>query len=906
MPECPSPHGYIHKTETSDFEQNRLTVNIKSDIFMAHRSILPKQHADFIGASHYNAIKLTLGGRMRATGRCVLLLALSLTLFGMTRPPVNPTKEEISVIPTPQSMEWIKDTAFAIPSGLQIVIEPSSMATDAVAVRELVQALDSRFQTRPVVSAGDAAPEHGMFITLTASGAGKRWLQEQHLTVTPEMQKEGYFLHITGEGVTVAAPEPAGLFYGIMSLIQLVEGAEKPELPAVRISDWPAMAFRGISDDISRGQVSTLEHFKKIIRFMARYKMNTYMPYLEDMFRFKKYPTIGQGRGALTAEEVRELQNFARDYFVDIIPIFQTLGHYENILNQPEFVHLADFPGAASLSPGKPEVYAFLQDLIDEIAPAFDSPYFHMGADESWDVGKGESRALVEKSDIATVHAQHYQKVADMLRKHGKKVMMYGDIILQEPTILNQLPRDIIVVDWHYGASVDYPSVRVFEQAGQPYIVSPGMSDWHRIFPDYFNAFLNIQNLTRQGFEHGALGSIISTWGDYGGVNFREWNWAGYAFAADCAWNPLAADVEGFQKIFFRQFYGTEPDMAETIYTLLAEMGGQVTYNEAWSHPFAPYRLQKRERLRKSLEMRLLAEEALHWCEQLEQQATRNREHIGYLKFSARMGKWIAEKQAFVLLWQQSMQEENIEGEWQKLQNAAVAQCRQLGERLEALKQEYQKLWLAYARPDNLELIMNLFDLQKQYWDIIAEEISQGQLLQDPTLPSEFIYFPKETDDAAVPEAYFRLDFPLKKSIKRALLQVINDGAVTAYVNGEKVGEAISRWALSLRVHQNMVRVFDVTRHLKKGDNVLAMEVHDFGDKADAGVNVYLHVEFKDGSTRVWLSDKYWQVSDRWFPDWQQVGFDDSAWFHARPRAKPVFISRPYFERGIPSRIDTR
>ncbi len=843
---------------------------------------------------------------MSATGQSLLLMGMLIMFWGMAMSHPQPSNEEISVIPTPQKMELLKEPPFAVRSGLPIVVEPSSMATDAVAVRELVQALDARFQVKPSVSESGSAPEYGIFIASAQSAVGKAWLNQQKLTVTPAMKNEGYFLQINETNVTIVAPKPAGLFYGIMSLIQLIEGAEKPELPAMRISDWPAMAFRGISDDISRGQVSTLEHFKKIIRFMARYKMNTYMPYLEDMFRFKKYPTIGEGRGALTAEDVRELQDFARDYFVEIIPIFQTLGHYENILNQPEFVHLADFPGAASLSPGKPEVYAFLQDLIDEIAPAFDTPYFHMGADESWDVGKGESRALVEKSDIATVHAEHYRRVADMLRKHGKKVMMYGDIILQHPTILHQLPKDIIVVDWHYGASTDYPSVRLFERAGQPYIVSPGMSDWQRVFPDYITAYLNIQHLTRQGFEHGALGSIISTWGDYGGINFREWNWAGYAFAANCAWNPPAADVEKFQAAFFRQFYGADPDMAETLYTLLTEMGGQVTFNEVWSHPFAPYRLKKRERLRKSLEMRLLAEEALHWCEQMETQAIRNREHIGYLKFAARIGKWIAEKQAFVLLWQQSLQHEDVDEQLQQLKDAAVTQCRQLGAGLEALKREYQQLWLAYARPENLELIMNLFDLQRQYWDIIAGEIQKGQLLADPTLPSQFIYFPSDQDDAVAPEAYFRMRFSLNEKVHRAILQVINDGAVTAYVNGVKVGEAISRWALSLRVHQNMVRVFDVTRHLKKGDNVLAMEVHDFGEKANAGVNVYLHVELKNGRTRVWMSDKYWLVSDRLFPDWQQVDFDDAAWFHAQPKSKPIFICRPYFDRGIPSRVDTR
>jgi hypothetical protein len=82
--------------------------------------------------------------------------------------------------------------------------------------------------------------------------------------------------------------------------------------------------------------------------------MNTFMPYIEDVIELSGYPTIGVNRGALTKEEIKELHKFAAENFVDIIPIFQTLGHYENILTQPEFVKYAEFAGAASLDISNP------------------------------------------------------------------------------------------------------------------------------------------------------------------------------------------------------------------------------------------------------------------------------------------------------------------------------------------------------------------------------------------------------------------------------------------------------------------------------------------------------------------------------------------------------------------------
>ena len=247
---------------------------------------------------------------------------------------------------------------------------------------------------------------------------------------------EGYLLRILNNKIELKGNSSKGIYYSVMSLIQMLEKAEG-KLPCVEIIDWPDMKIRGISDDISRGQVSNLENFKKIISHVARYKMNTYMPYLEDMLEFEKYPTIGKDRGALTKNEVKEILDFARKNFVEVIPIFQTLGHYENILSQDEFLKYAEFPGAASLNVSSDSTYVFLEDLLKEVFELFPSEYFHMGADESWDVGLGESKKLVDESNIAIVHANHYKKVYDICKKYNKKVMMYGDILLDHPEILS-------------------------------------------------------------------------------------------------------------------------------------------------------------------------------------------------------------------------------------------------------------------------------------------------------------------------------------------------------------------------------------------------------------------------------------------------------------------------------------
>lgn len=130
-----------------------------------------------------------------------------------------------------------------------------------------------------------------------------------------------------------------------MSLLQILQqdNSKKIFVNGVLIVDYPAFPIRGISDDIARGQVSTLDDFKNIIRRIARYKMNVYQPYFEDAIELKSFPDIGLNRSRLTQDEIKELIKFAEKYFVEIIPIFQTLGHWENLLIQPKYYELADF-----------------------------------------------------------------------------------------------------------------------------------------------------------------------------------------------------------------------------------------------------------------------------------------------------------------------------------------------------------------------------------------------------------------------------------------------------------------------------------------------------------------------------------------------------------------------------------
>ncbi len=301
------------------------------------------------------------------------------------------------------------------------------------------------------------------------------------LELTDAMAKEGYVLGIGSKGIVIGAESARGLLYGTATLRQMLvcRGRSAP-LPAVRVRDWPKMAMRGVHDEFSYGQVSTMENFKDMIRFLADFKMNTLIFYFEDTFRFARYPTIGEGRGALTREQVDELEAFARPLGVEIIPVFEMLGNQGALLMLDEVRTFAEFPGSHSFAVND-EAFGFLSNCFGEMAAAFDSKYFHAGLDESWDLGFGKSEELVNRVGRGPAHAAHYRRINDLFKSRGKTMIMYGDIILKYPEILDLIPKDIVLMDWQYEPADHYPTVDVLGLEG---VSHPGAARHEQLGPD--------------------------------------------------------------------------------------------------------------------------------------------------------------------------------------------------------------------------------------------------------------------------------------------------------------------------------------------------------------------------------------------------------------------------------------
>lgn len=861
--------------------------------------------------------------RRRLILSCVLAV-LAIAILAGRRPAlaVDRAREDLGVIPTPQEVTWAVG-AVQVDASTRIVLPSTATEGAKFAATNLQERLAQQIGVK-LTTASDANAAKGA-ATITIGNPQTdprvaRLLKAYSLELTEAMAKEGYVLGVGPEGIVIGAASDRGLLYGATTLRQMwVARGANAKLPAVRVRDWPKMALRGVHDEFSYGQVSTMANFKDMIRFLADYKMNTLIFYFEDTFRFKKYPTIGEGRGALTREDIDELEAFARPLGVELLPVFEMLGNQGALLMLDEVRPLAEYPGAHSFATSD-AAFEFLSNCFQEIAAAFDSKYFHAGLDESWDLGFGQSEESVKRLGRGPAHAAHYRRINELLKSHGKKMIMYGDIILKYPEILDLIPKDIVLMDWQYEPMDHYPTVDVLGSKGFPIIVLPGMSNWDRIFPDMSKAMINIRNFTLDCYRQPQpLGSITSTWGDNGSKNLRELLYYGYAYGAQVTWAPDSTDVSSFSDRFFtlNNGPGTGPYF-EAIYALLEKWPWWFPMLDYFRHPFLPRKDGRPHTTQELYRVYEDARTAQKLCDVLQPLVARRKGDVDYLRYCARMHEHYVASQRLVADLNGFAAAGLSPAEAAAAKESFMARIRAVRDETVSLRDTFQELWLRTNQPANLHYAIDDYNALVKVWEDAAARAERGTFAYDPRPAAEWIYHADAAAGHTVPHAWFRKSITLDPSdVASAGLQVHGDTHVKVYVNGTQVGEQFARRNLSAPVNPKLLAVYDIRPLLRKGENVIALDAREYGTNnpelepggpaGSGGFHLYGEIRDENGRVQPILSDKSWKASDREVANWYQPGFDDHDWPAARADTQPtVWVTYPDFAQGLRGFSDVR
>lgn len=401
------------------------------------------------------------------------------------------------------------------------------------------------------------------------------------LRIDPEhAHSQGYVLTVREHGAEIRAKTPQGLFYGVSTLVQILEQAGS-ELPRFTVTDWPDHHARGVMLDVSRDKVPTMETVYALVDKLASWKLNEVQLYTEHTFAYHQHKDVWEEASPFTGEEILELDAYCRERFVELVPNQNSFGHMHRWLKHKQYADLAEvegdfetpwgtMPGPFSLTPQEPGSIQLVASLYDELLPHFTSKQLNVGADETFDLGQGRSREAVAERGVGRVYLDFLTEIYREVTRRGYTMQFWGDIIEQHPELIAELPKDAIALGWGYEAGHDFATLcSRYAAAGVEFYTCPGTSAWCTIAGRTTNALDNLLNAAENGVAHGAKGYLITDWGDRGHWQQLPVSYLGLGAGAAYSWALEAnRDLDIAQTISLHAFSDPSGSLGRVAYDL--------------------------------------------------------------------------------------------------------------------------------------------------------------------------------------------------------------------------------------------------------------------------------------------------------------------------------------------------
>lgn len=544
-------------------------------------------------------------------------------------------------------------------------------------------------------------------------------------------EEEGYRLTLAPEGILLESSSLRGLHYGL-STLKLLRFRGDGKLPCGETMGCPRFANRGIFLDVSRGKIPTMGYLERLVGWMADLGYNILQLYCEDKLALKKHPKVGMLTGVFTETQIRELDALCQSYFIELQPCIQTYSHMHGVLLLPGYSSLAENESLFSLAAGNEEVYDFLEDELAETLPWFTSRTLNINMDEAYDLGTGFSKEAVEQQGKGPVFIRHIRRVIELARRHGaEKILLFGDAAHKYPELLEQLPEDVVLIDWNYNAQESYPSLLEYPELEREFWAAGGVSTWNSIFPRVYNSYVNLTGYSDQAKQCGANGFLVTDWGDYGHMQPLGLSLYGYllggcqvygsadggagAFEAAC-WPLIFPDQRVGRAFRALMDSNLAPGVQTgfktmTIYYFFDDMLDGLSMRGDERYPrMSPEAFQILEE--KGLEAEKLLEQAEETASSWHfpddnWRALFGKTLLEELRLAAGMTRFVGEKGrlAYRILEQMAAPET---GETEILE--LICSIRQLYGEFERLRDQFVSVWLLRARRTGIETSLSLFD----------------------------------------------------------------------------------------------------------------------------------------------------------------------------------------------------
>jgi hexosaminidase len=338
--------------------------------------------------------------------------------------------------------------------------------------------------------------------------------------------------------IEVVAHDEAGLYYAAQTLKQLGKlASERKAVPICHITDWPDFPNRGVMLDVARDKVPEMKTLYALVDRFASWKFNHLQLYTEHTFAYEGHHVVWENASPMTPAQVRDLDQYCRDRYIQLVPNQNSFGHMNRWLSHPEYADLAEIPGGSNLCPVDAGAFELLRSMYTFMLPNFSSAYANVGCDETWSLGKGRSKEAVEERGVGRVYLEFLMKIHGLVRENGKTMQFWADIINNHPELIPELPDDVVAMEWGYEANHPYAEhAKRFRDHDVRFYVVPGTSSWNSLLGRTDNALANLRNAAENGLQYGGEGFLITDWGDGGHWQFQPVSYLPFVYGAALSW----------------------------------------------------------------------------------------------------------------------------------------------------------------------------------------------------------------------------------------------------------------------------------------------------------------------------------------------------------------------------------
>lgn len=375
-----------------------------------------------------------------------------------------------------------------------------------------------------------------------------------------EVEAEGLFVKYDGSRAVIGGSTVPAKARGYMLLAKAIAQGKT----SLEIAQKPAFKTVGPMLDVSRGGVMKVSSVKKFLDYTAAFGMNMLMLYTEDTYEVEGYPFFGYQRGRYTLQELRQIDDYAAELGIEVIPCIQTFGHMEQYLRYPFNADIKD--SDTVLLAGEEKTYELIRACIATVRKAFRSDRIHIGCDETRGLGLGQYLNRNGYRDRFAVFNEHLHKVTDICREFGYRPMMWSDmyfslaeknraggypIHVEVPQYAIDSMPDCDMVFWDYDQNYNEffkISIEKHKAFNRPVIFAGGIRTWEGFVPYYTHSFDTMKPAMEECLRGGVEEVIVTLWGNDGSETnymlglpllplFSEYCWQGEACTEIDIWS---------------------------------------------------------------------------------------------------------------------------------------------------------------------------------------------------------------------------------------------------------------------------------------------------------------------------------------------------------------------------------